>query len=200
MVSSYTQLLAKRYQDRLDDDARDFIGYAVSGATRMQRLITDLLAYSRVSTRGKPLVPVDAQAALGRAVAHLLPAIEESGSTVTNAKLPTVKADETQLTQVFENLIENAVKFRRDLPPRVHVSVERQGTEWVFSVQDNGVGVAAEFIPRLFQVFQRLHSKQVPGTGIGLALCKRIVERHGGRIWVESEAGQGSTFRFTLPG
>jgi PAS domain S-box-containing protein len=199
MVASYTQLLAKRYQDKLDDDAHDFIEYAVSGANRMQRLINDLLAYSRVGTRGKQPTPVDAHSALGRAVANLAIAIETSQGMVTNGELPVVNVDEAQLVQVFQHLIENALKFRRDLPPIVHVSAERAANEWVFAVRDNGEGIAADFLPRLFQIFQRLHSKQVPGTGIGLALCKRIVERHGGTVWVESEPGQGSTFCFTLP-
>jgi PAS domain S-box-containing protein len=200
MVSSYTQLLAKRYQDRLDSDANDFIAYAVGGANRMQRLINDLLAYSRVNTQGKVPKPVDSHVALGHALANLAAAIEEQQAMVSNDDLPVVSADETQLVQVFQNLIANALKFRGGEAPRVHVSAERREGEWIFSVRDNGIGIAHEFHPRLFQIFQRLHGKDVPGTGIGLALCKRIVERHGGVIWVESEEGQGATFRFTLPG
>jgi PAS domain S-box-containing protein len=200
MVSSYTQLLASRYQDKLDQDAFDFIEFAVSGANRMQRLINDLLEYSRVSTRGKPPAPVDAHAALGQAVALLSAAIDESQAMVVNGELPVVRADCAQLTQVFLNLIGNAIKFRRPgNPPRVEVSAQREGPAWVFAVRDNAVGIEPRYFPRLFQIFQRLHGKEFPGTGIGLALCKRIVERHGGRVWVESQPGIGSTFYFTLP-
>jgi light-regulated signal transduction histidine kinase (bacteriophytochrome) len=200
MVSSYTQLLAKRYHDRLDSDANEFIAYAVGGANRMQRLINDLLAYSRVNTQGRVPKPVDSHVALGHALANLAAAIEEHQAMVSNDDLPVVNADETQLVQVFQNLIGNALKFRSNETPRVHISAERRPGEWLFSVRDNGIGIAPEFHPRLFQIFQRLHGKDVPGTGIGLAQCKRIVERHGGIIWVESEEGQGATFRFTLPG
>ncbi|MEI8079626.1 MAG: ATP-binding protein, partial [bacterium] len=215
MVASYTQLLAKRYQDRLDQDAQEFIGYAVNGAVRMQRLINDLLTYSRVQTKGKTFEPVDAHSALGEALVNLTVAIADSGAIVTNDDLPMVKADHTQLVQLFQNLIGNALKFRGAAPPHVHVSVEREaaaaapaadhwrppGMFWRFSVRDNGIGIEPAYFERIFVVFQRLHGQAMyPGTGIGLALCKRIVERHGGRIWVESELGQGTTFHFTLPG
>lgn len=201
MVSSYTQLLARRYQGRLDADADEFIGYAVDGATRMQRLIADLLTYSRVSTRGRELEPVNARNVFDEAVSNLRMAIEESDASVTHDDFPIVKADGTQLAQVFQNLIGNAIKFRRPgEPPRVHVSAKLDGKEWVFSVRDNGIGIEPEFIGRLFVIFQRLHTRdEYPGTGIGLAVCKKIVERHGGRIWVESEPGRGSTFYFTIP-
>jgi PAS domain S-box-containing protein len=199
MVSSYTQLLAKRYHGRLDSEADDFIDYAVGGANRMQRLISDLLSYSRVGTQGKAPTLVDVRVVLEQALSNLAAAIEENQATVTHGRLPVVNADETQLVQVFQNLIGNALKFRSSTVPHVQVHVERTQTDWLFSVQDNGVGIAREFHHRLFQIFQRLHGKQVPGTGIGLALCKRIVERHGGTIWIVSEAGQGATFRFTLP-
>jgi|WetSurMetagenome_2_1015567.scaffolds.fasta_scaffold21247_2 PAS domain S-box-containing protein len=200
MVSSYTQLLASRYQGRLDQDADDFINYAVDGATRMQRLIQDLLTYSRVTTRGSPFLPLDLQEALGEALANLHTAIIESSALVTNGELPTVNADRTQLVQVFQNLVGNAIKFRKqDEPPRVHVSAARSGNEWIIAVKDNGIGIDPQYFPRLFVIFQRLHGKQdYPGTGIGLAICQRIVERHGGRIWVESDPGEGATFRFTM--
>jgi len=237
MVASYTQLLEKRYKDKLDQDAREFIGFAVDGANRMQRLINDLLVYSRVQTQGKSFEPVDSHSALGAALVNLALAIEESGAIVTNDDLPIVRADYTQLVQVFQNLIGNAVKFRGATSPHVHVSATRNaecgrkggttdhtdGTDlgksedgrvtvnrepatvnpsfWTFSVLDNGIGIEPQYFERIFAVFQRLHDQvKYPGTGIGLALCKRIVERHGGKIWVESEAGKGSTFYFTLPG
>jgi PAS domain S-box-containing protein len=202
MVSSYTQLLAKRYEGELDQDAHDFIRYAVDGANRMQRLIQDLLAYSRITTRGSPFVPLDLYEALGDAVANLETAINESGAVVTNDNLPTVKADRTQLVQVFQNLVGNAIKFRKqDDPPRVHISAERAGQEWIISVKDNGIGIDPRHINRLFVIFQRLHGKQeYPCTRIGLAICQRILMRHGGRIWVESAPGEGATFRFALKG
>jgi light-regulated signal transduction histidine kinase (bacteriophytochrome) len=200
MVSSYTQLLERRYAGALDRDARDFIRYAVDGANRMQALIRDLLAYSRVTTRGRPLAPTDSRAALGEALANLEAATKETGATVTNDDLPTVRADPTQLVQVFQNLVGNAVKFGGEEPPRVHVSAERRGREWVFSVKDNGIGIDPQYFDRVFTIFQRLHSPQeYPGTGIGLALCQRILARHGGRIWVDSEPGKGSTFFFAIP-
>jgi signal transduction histidine kinase len=244
MVSSYTQLLEKRYGDALDQDAKDFIRYAVDGANRMQRLIQDLLQYSRITTCGRPLAPLDAHNALGGAVANLQAAILETGALVTHEKLPLVLADPTQLVQLFQNLIGNGIKFHRPgTPPRVHVSVEDRADQpelqaraggpglenpgfkiglapgelqtpvrspnpaaagqpgwWTFKVTDNGLGIESEYFERLFVIFQRLHTRQeYPGTGIGLALCKRIVERHGGKLWLTSEAGTGSTFFFTLP-
>ena len=200
MVASYTQLLARRYKGRLDQDADDFIGYAVDGASRMQRLIQDLLSFSRVGTRGEPLEPTDCNTVLGQARANLQVAIEESGALITNDELPTVLADEAQLIQVFQNLVSNAIKFRGEEPPVIRVSAERQGDDWVFSVRDNGIGMEPQHFDRIFVIFQRLHGREdYPGTGIGLAIAKRIVERHGGRIWVESQPGQGSTFFFTIP-
>jgi len=204
MVSSYTQLLARRYQDQLDQDAKDFIGYAVDGANRMQRLIQDLLSYSRITSRGQPPSTLDAHDALGLAVTNLQTSIQETGAMVANGDLPKVLGDRTQISQLFQNLIGNAIKFHRpDEPPRVSVSAfptpDRQGF-WTFRVQDNGIGIEARHFDRLFVIFQRLHGKQeYPGTGIGLALCKRIIERHGGRIWLESEVNVGTTFFFTLP-
>ena len=201
MVSSYTQLLGERYGDRLDADARDFIGFAVDGAKRMQILINDLLTYSRVGNRAMSLVPTDCHDVLGRSVVNLRSAIDESCAIVTNDELPVVTADGAQLVQVFQNLIGNGIKFRREgVPPRIHVSARQDGDEWVFSVADNGIGIPAELQPRLFVIFQRLHTRETyPGTGIGLAICKRIVERHGGRIWIDSEPGRGTTFLFTIP-
>ena len=199
MVASYTQLLARRYKDKLDSDANEFIGYAVDGAVRMQRLINDLLAYSRVTTRGKPFESVDSKAVLEEALANLKVVIEETGAEVTHGELPEVRGDRTQLARVFQNFVSNAIKFRREDAPRVHVSAERQGKEWVFGVRDNGIGIDPKYSDRIFVIFQRLHGREeYAGTGIGLAVCARIVDRHGGRIWVESTAGTGSTFYFTL--
>ncbi len=199
MVASYTQLLQRRYRDRLDDDANEFISFAVDGATRMQRLINDLLAYSRVGTRGNDLVPTDTAAVFEQAVWDLRAAIDETRAAVTCDPLPVAVADSSQLGQVFQNLIGNAIKFHGEQPPRVHVSAERQGEQWRFVVRDNGIGIAPEYAERIFVIFQRLHNRaEYPGTGIGLAICKKIVERHGGRIWLESTPGQGSAFSFTL--
>jgi signal transduction histidine kinase len=199
MVSSYTQLIEKRYKDKLDADAHDFINFAVDGAKRMQQLINDLLAYSRVGTRGKPLEPTDCKKILRAAIANLDVAIRESGAVVTHDPLPPVMADETQLLQLFQNLIGNAVKFHDKKPPRVHVSAKPQGDKWVFSVKDNGIGIDPQYFERIFIIFQRLHGEGYSGTGTGLAIAKRTVERHDGRIWVKSEPGKGSTFYFTLP-
>ena len=201
MVGSYVQLLAKRYQGKLDPDADEFIGFAVEGVERMERLINDLLEYSRVGTRGKPFEPTDSEAVLAETLENLKTGIQESRAEVTHDPLPTVNADALQLEQVFQNLIANAMKFRReDEPPRIHVSAEKSDHEWVFSVRDNGIGIAPEHVGRLFKIFERLHpADRYPGTGMGLAICKKIVERHGGRIWVESELGTGSTFYFTIP-
>jgi PAS domain S-box-containing protein len=200
MVANYLQLLERRYRSKLDSDAHEFIGYAVDGAKRMRTLINDLLAYSRVGTRGRPLEPTACAGALGEALDNLKVASEESGLRLTHDPLPTVLADASQLVQLFQNLIGNAIKFRSDQPPRVHVGVERRDGEWLFAVQDNGIGIEPQYAERIFVIFQRLHSMaKYPGTGIGLAICKKIIERHGGRIWVESELGKGATFYFTLP-
>jgi len=200
MVASYVQLLARRYEGKLDADANDFIHFAVDGAVRMRRLINDLLTYSRVGTQGKELSPTDSGAALAQSVNDLKVTIEESGTLVTHDPLPTVMADLPQLGQLFQNLIGNAIKFRGNEPPRVHISASQNGSGWTFSVRDNGIGIAPEYSERIFIIFQRLHSRQeYAGTGIGLAICKKIVERHGGHIWVESEVGKGATFYFCLP-
>jgi signal transduction histidine kinase len=206
MVMSFTKLLAKRYKDQLDADAEQFIGFAVDGAERMEQLIQDLLTYSRVSAPDKQFQPVDCQAAFTLALINLKTAIEESGAIVTCSALPVVLGDHTQLAQLFQNLIGNAVKYRSATPPTVHVSATRpsmpdDSEEWLFSVRDNGIGIDPQYADRIFVIFQRLHGReQYPGTGVGLAICKKIVERHGGRIWVESQLGQGATFYFTLPG
>ena len=200
MVSSYTQLLARRYGDRLDADAREFMAYVVDGAARMKQLIEDLLAYSRVGTRGRDFKPVSIEAPLRRAIMNLKSAIDEAGASVSFDAMPTLEADEMQLAQLFQNLIGNALKFRSTSVPRIHVSSTEQEHEWEFAVTDNGIGIEKEYFERIFMVFQRLHNKaEYPGTGIGLAICKKVVERHGGRIWVESKPGEGSSFRFTLP-
>jgi PAS domain S-box-containing protein len=200
MVTSYVQLLARRYKGQLDADADDFIAFAVDGATRMQQLIKGLLAYSRVGTRGQPFAPTDCQSALDQALADLKVTLEENGATVTHDPLPTVMADATQLGQLFQNLIGNAVKFRNDRPSQIHVGAKQRDDEWLFWVQDNGIGIEPQYTERIFLIFQRLHTRdEYPGTGIGLSICKRIVERHDGRIWVESEPGQGSRFYFTIP-
>jgi light-regulated signal transduction histidine kinase (bacteriophytochrome) len=165
----------------------------------MQRLINDLLAYSRVGTRGNPIESTDAHSVLGEAIRNLAAMIEENKAIITNEDLPVVRADAAQLVQVFQNLLANAIKFRGEVLPRVHVSVREEGHEWVFSVKDNGIGIDPQYADRVFVIFQRLHTRQeYPGTGIGLAICKRIVERHGGKIWYESEPGKGTTFFFTI--
>jgi PAS domain S-box-containing protein len=201
MVSSYTQLLAKRYKGRLDSDADEFIAYAVDGCNRMQGLIQDLLAYSRAGNNGKALHKISGEDALQRALANLRITIEESGAVITHDSLPAVTTDAPQLTQVFQNLVGNAIKYHGVEAPRVHVSAAKQaGNEWIFSVRDNGLGIDPQYFERIFILFQRLHGRaEFEGTGIGLAICKKILERLGGRIWVESQPEKGSTFYFALP-
>ncbi|HUE38174.1 MAG TPA: ATP-binding protein [Candidatus Binatia bacterium] len=198
-VASYVQLLSRRYQGRLGGDADEFIGYAVQGVLRMQTLIQDLLTYSRAGRAAEGFAAVDTEAALGEAVGNLATAIAESHAAVTNDRLPIVVGDRAQLAQLFQNLVGNAVKFRGEAPPQVHVSARSNGGGWRFSVSDNGIGIDPKYADRLFVLFQRLHpQEQYAGTGIGLAICKKIVERHGGRIWFEGSPGQGSTFHFTI--
>jgi light-regulated signal transduction histidine kinase (bacteriophytochrome) len=200
MVSSYMGLLERRYKDKLDDSAREFIGFAVDGAQRMRQLITDLLTYSRVGTKGKPFEETDCGDVYEKATKNLEVAIKEHGARVTHDELPTIAADGSQLVQLFQNLIGNALKFCRDRTPEVHVSARREDGRWVFGVKDNGIGIAPENRERVFQIFQRLHTREeFEGTGIGLSVCKKIVERHGGDIRVESEEGVGTTFWFALP-
>jgi PAS domain S-box-containing protein len=202
MVASYTQLLSRRYKGKLDTDADEFIAFAVDGAARMQRLIQDLLAYSRVGSKGMDLLDISSEDALQQALVNLRGAIEESGARVTHDPLPTVLADEMQLIQLFQNLVANAIKYQKPGIPLVHISAVRNGgKKLLFSVRDNGLGIDPQYFERIFGLFQRLHKREeFAGTGIGLAICKKIVERHGGRISVESQPGQGSTFRFTLAG
>jgi hypothetical protein len=200
MVTSYLQLLEKRYRSRLDSDAKDFIDFAVDGGTRMASLIDGLLAYSRVGTHGATLQPTACESVLDGAIANLDAAIRDSAAELTHDRLPTVVADATQLQQVFQNLIANAIKFRNKRPPKVHVSAKRGKREWLISVTDNGIGIDPQYSDRIFVVFQRLQGRhEYAGTGIGLAICKKIIERHGGRIWFDSTPGNGSTFHFTLP-
>lgn len=200
MVTSYLQLLERRYRDELDDDAREFIGFAVEGAKRMQQQIMDLLAYSRVTSRGQPPTPVDASAALAEALTRLELKIAETGAEISIGPLPVVRADPSQLAQVFQNLVGNALTFRSDEVPRIRVEAVEEGGAIRFSVSDNGIGIAPEYHDRIFQMFQRLHTRdRYPGSGIGLAIVQRIVERHGGRVWLESTEGEGSTFYFTIP-
>ena len=201
MVASYTQLLARRYQDQLDADAHEFIGYAVDGVTRMQALINDLLAYSRVGTRGKQFAPVPLDDCLRRALGNLRLAVQQGAAEVTHDPLPTIVGDDVQLVQVFQNLIANSIKFRGGSPPKVHVFARRIDKHtWEVAVRDNGIGIAPEYFDKVFVIFQRLHTRtEYAGNGIGLAICKKIVERHGGRIWIESEPDRGASVCFTLP-
>jgi signal transduction histidine kinase len=199
MVASYTQLLARRYKGKLDADADEFIGFAVDGASRMQQLILDLLSYSRLTTKGKPLELTDSQEACETAVANLRQSIADSGAVVEIGKLPRVWADKTQLTQLFQNLIGNAIKYRNEHKPEIHVYAEAEENRWVYAVRDNGIGIDPQYVERIFEMFQRLHTREeYPGTGIGLAICRKIAHRHGGRIWVESKPGLGSTFFFAI--
>jgi PAS domain S-box-containing protein len=200
-VASFSQLLARRYEGKLDADADEFIHFIVDGATRMQALINDLLALSRIETRGKTFGPVDCEELLQAVRENLNAAIAESGAVITHDPLPVLFGDRTQLTQLLQNLFSNAIKFRRPAaPPQIHVSAARQDGGWRLSVRDNGIGIDPQFFERIFIIFQRLHNRdEYPGTGIGLAICKKIVERHGGRLWVESAPGSGSTFQFTIP-
>ena len=200
MVASYTQLLAQRYEGQLDDRAKKYIHYAVDGAIRMQTLINDLLAYSRAGSRAKPLEPTDSAAVFAMAQRNLAAMIEENQAIITNDALPTVPADASQLVLVFQNLLANAIKFRGHDQPRIHVSAQDRQDEWVFTIRDNGIGIEARHAERIFVLFQRLHTREeYPGTGIGLAVCQRIVERHGGNIRFESQPGIGTTFFFSLP-
>jgi PAS domain S-box-containing protein len=200
MIASYVELLEEDYADKLDADAKEFIQYAVEGATRMQAMIQALLEYSRVGTRGKPLEPTDCGEVLDRVLRDLQLSIEENEAVVTHDSLPTIPIDDMQIGQLFQNLISNAIKFRNEEPPHVQITAKEQGENWLLSVHDNGIGIDPEYQDRIFVIFQRLHEREeYPGTGIGLSVCKKIVERHGGKIWVESEVGKGSIFHFTIP-
>jgi len=199
-VTSFVQLLSARYQGQLDADADEFIGFAVDGAKHLHEIINDLLAYSRVSMEGKEFGITNCETVLEYALDNIQMAIAENGVTVTHGPLPMVMADDRRLTQLLQNLLGNAIKFRGKAPPEIHIKAEEQDGMWQFSVSDNGIGIDSKYYDRIFTIFQRLHTmEEYPGTGIGLAVCKKIVERHNGRIWVESEPGKGSTFYFTLP-
>lgn len=200
MVGSFTQLLAQRYRGKLDAEADQYISFAVDGSKRMQALIQDLLVFSRLGTRGKPFEETDCDQILDHVLGALRFSIEENKATVTHDPLPTVQGDPVQLAQLLQNLIGNALKFHGESAPHVHISAERIDGEWQFSVRDNGIGIDPRYFERIFVIFQRLHGRdKYQGTGIGLAVCKKIVQRHGGRIWVQSEAGKGTAFFFTIP-
>jgi PAS domain S-box-containing protein len=200
MVSSYVQLISRRYKDRLDKDADEFIGYVVNGTSHMQTLLDDLLAYSRVGASGKPFALTDLNSVLDMTTVNLKKLIDDSHAEIKHGSLPAVYADSVQMVQVFQNLIGNAIKFRSNAPPHVKITVNLEDNEWVFCFSDNGIGIDPKYFDRIFNIFKRIHSRdKFDGTGIGLAICKKIVERHGGRLWVESEPGKGSTFYFTLP-
>jgi light-regulated signal transduction histidine kinase (bacteriophytochrome) len=200
MIASYVQLLAQRYRGRLDAEADTYIGQAVEGVERMRSLIADVLAYSRIDHSGRGLRPVDACSALNAAIGNIEPALIGCNASITHDPLPTVTADGAQLVQVFQALLDNALKFRGAEPPRIHVSARRDSDHWQFVVTDNGIGIEPQYHQRIFRIFQRLHSREThSGNGMGLALCRRIVERFGGQIAVESAPGNGATFRFTVP-
>lgn len=200
MIASYLQLLERRYGDQLDPEAREFITYAVDGATRMKRLIQDLLSFSKAGTVVPNFRLVSAGDLLEQALSNLEVAIEESGAEITSDPLPEVVADAALLVDVFQNLLGNAIKFHGDASPRVHVSAVRQDSSWVFAVRDNGIGIDPQHSARVFQIFERLHNaEQYPGTGVGLAIAQKIIERHGGNIWFESQIGSGATFYFSIP-
>ncbi len=200
MISSYLQLLQRRYQGHIDEKADKYIYFAVDGASRMQVLINDLLEFSRVTTKAKEPEPTNCEFVLDQVLSNLEIFIKENKASVSHVPLPEVIADNTQLAQVFQNLIANGIKFHGEEPPKIHISAKKKEKEWVFSVRDNGIGIDPQYSEKIFEIFKRLHKKEeYRGTGIGLAICKEIVERHGGHIWVESELSKGSTFYFTLP-
>ncbi len=199
-IKSFSQILEKDYREKLDEEANECLDFIVTGASRLETLINDLLAYSRVDTQGKAFVPVDTSEVLDQVVGDLRLDIEESQAEITRDALPVVVADASQMTQLFQNLISNAIKFQGQDPPKVHVAVRKEDDGWVFSVKDNGIGIEAEHTERIFAMFQRLHTQdEYPGNGMGSAICKKIVERHGGNIWVQSKVGMGSTFYFSIP-
>lgn len=199
-VGGFVQLLQQKYGNRLDAEAQTFIQYAVDGVQRMEALIRDLLAYSRVNTHAKEPTSTDTGMAISAALGNLHARIVETAADISCGELPTVHADASQLAQLFQNLLGNSLKFRGEAPPKIEVTARRDGEFWQFSIRDNGIGIEPQFHKTIFEAFRSLHTrKKYPGTGIGLATCKKIVERHGGRIWVESELGEGATFHFTLP-
>ena len=199
MVVNFTELLGQEYAGKLGQEADRFISYSVEGALRIEALLKALLAYWEVAERDPgSLAPADCGAVLSKALLNLQAAIAESGAIVTSGPLPTLVAEEVMLIQLFQNLISNAIKYRSEETPRIHVSAERGADGWLFSVRDNGIGIDPQYADRVFGMFKRLHGSEIPGTGIGLAICKKVVERQGGRIWVESAAGRGATFKFTI--
>lgn len=199
-VANYVQLLEMRYEAELDEDAKEFINYAVEGVSLMQTLIDDVLAYSKVDTQAITFQATEVESSLEGALSNLPNRISETKTIITHDSLPTVMADGTQLMQLFLNLVGNAIKFRSNEPPQIHIGAERLEYKWLFSVRDNGIGIDPQFSERIFIIFQRLHTRdEYPGTGMGLAICKKIIECHRGRIWVESQLGQGATFYFTIP-
>ncbi len=198
-IVSFSQLLEDRYRDKIDKDGKEFIHFITDGAKKMNILIKDLLSYSRITTHAKPSKLNNIEKIVKNVLYNLQEAIKESGAILTYDKLPILKVDKTQFTQLFQNLLSNAIKFRREEPPKIHISVRKINDEWLFSVKDNGIGIDSKFFDKLFNIFYRLHTKEeYPGTGIGLPICKKIVQRYGGKIWVESEIGKGSTFYFTI--
>ncbi|MFX1309777.1 MAG: ATP-binding protein [Promethearchaeota archaeon] len=198
-IVSFSQLLEDKYQEKIDKDGKEFIHFITDGAKKMNTLIKDLLSYSRITTHAKPSKLINIEKILKDALYNLQEAIKESGAVITYDKMPIIKVDKTQFTQLFQNLLSNAIKFRREEPPRIHIGVKKNNDEWLFSVKDNGIGIESKFFGKLFNIFYRLHTKEeYPGTGIGLPICKKIVQRYGGKIWVESEIGKGSTFFFTI--
>jgi light-regulated signal transduction histidine kinase (bacteriophytochrome) len=200
MVVNFTELLGREYAGQLGDEADRFIAYSVEGALRIEALLKALLSYWEVAERAHDIfTPIDCGAVLAKALWNLQAAVTESGAIVTNDPLPTVEAEEVLLLQLFQNLISNSIKYKDKAPPRIHISAERDAKHWLFSVQDNGLGIDPQDCERDFGMFKRLHGSEIPGTGIGLALCKKVIDRQGGRIWVESEPGRGATFKFTIP-
>ncbi len=198
-IVSFSQLLEDRYHNKIDNDGKEFIQFITEGARKMNTLIKDLLSYSRITTHAKPSKLNNIEKILKNALYNLQEAIKESGAVITYDKLPIIKVDKTQFTQLFQNLLSNAIKFRREEPPKIHIGVRKRNDELLFSIKDNGIGIDSKFFDKLFNIFYRLHTKEeYPGTGIGLPICKKIVQRYGGKIWVESEIGKGSTFYFTV--
>jgi light-regulated signal transduction histidine kinase (bacteriophytochrome) len=202
MVATYSEMLKKKFGGKLGPTGEEYIGYTIQGALRMEQLLHDLRAYTQASTMDQgPAVDIDAGKILDKALLNLDTAIKESSASITRSDLPFVRMHQFQLQQLFQNLIANSIRYRTEAPPRIHVAAQRQGKEWLFSIQDNGIGIDPQYQEQVFGIFKRLHSTaEYPGTGMGLAICQRIVERAGGRIWVDSQPGQGSTFFFTVPG
>lgn len=200
MVTTFTQMLGQRYKDKLDPDANQIIDFAIDGAIRMQSLIHDLLIYSRVGRQSQYFEQTDCEEVLDRALSNLQLLIEETNTHIYRDSLPTVMADKSQLIQLFQNILNNAIKYRREDPPNIKIGVRSEDDYWLFWIKDNGIGISPQYFERIFLIFQRLHTRQeYPGTGIGLAICQKIIQRHQGKIWLESELGKGSTFYFTIP-